>query len=130
MILSYSGFNAYTVYKSVDQTIYQRNEGYINNQQENQLENITTVAPEDNKKTVEPKNKVEETNNEKTAMESMEFKEFTEECKIIKPITDTAHQQTEGTPFKIFVYDLPPGLNRDLVRCLLPHKTESCFRFV
>ncbi len=122
MILSYSGFNAYTVYKSVDQTIYQRNE--LNQQQENQ-ENITTAAPKDDNKQAEHKNEVNQIDQRK-AMESVNFTTFTEGCQIMKP--STKYQQTERTAFKIFVYYLPRALNKDLVKCMKPHKTESCFR--
>ena len=64
-----------------------------------------------------------------------QFKKFSAEkysnkCTILKPSADSIINQlsTEKTPFKIYIYDLPPELNSRLSSCVTKFQTAACYR--
>lgn len=60
-------------------------------------------------------------------LQAVNFTMYSKNCQVLAPKLSI---QTEwNTPFKIFIYDLPGGLNSRLLECVSKFaKTEACFR--
>ena len=52
--------------------------------------------------------------------------QYSNKCEILRPESSTFSKQQ--TPFKIYIYDLPPELNTDLSHCVTKYKSAACFR--
>ena len=64
-----------------------------------------------------------------TQFETFPAEKYSNKCTILKPSTDSINQpQTQKTPFKIYIYDLPPELNSRLSSCVAKIQTTACYR--